>query len=196
MFIAGTCTQHRSEGTAVRRQQPKGPGGKRPAKRAASGTVDYGTLAEFRYQLRKFLAFSETAAQQSGLTPQQHQALLAIKGFSDSEPISVGELARFLLIRHHTAVELMDRMTKLGLLSRVVDADDGRRVLVKLTRKGEQKLRTLSKIHFEELASASPALTRILKSFQRAQLRWPVTLIPAMLCEDWSALALRAIVGD
>jgi DNA-binding MarR family transcriptional regulator len=180
----------------VRRQQRKAVVGKRPGKRAASRTVDYGTLAEFRYQLRKFLAFSEAAAQQSGLTPQQHQALLAIKGFSNSEPISVGDLARFLLIRHHTAVELMDRMTKLGLLSRIVDTEDGRRVLVKLTRKGEQKLRTLSKIHFEELTSASPALTRILKSFQRAQLHWPVTLIPAMLFEDWSAVALRAILGE
>jgi DNA-binding MarR family transcriptional regulator len=183
-------------GMGVQRQQRKAVVGKRPAKRDASRAVDYGTLAEFRYQLRKFLAFSETAAQESGLTPQQHQALLAIKGFSNSEPISVGDLARFLLIRHHTAVELMDRMTKLGLLSRVVDADDGRRVLVKLTGKGEQKLRTLSKIHFEELRSASPALARILKSFQRAQLRWPVTLIPAMLFDDWSVVALRSIFGD
>jgi DNA-binding MarR family transcriptional regulator len=153
----------------VRQQQRKAS--KRLAKREASRSVDYGTLAEFRYQLRKFLAFSEAAAQKAGLTPQQHQALLAIKGFSSPTPISVGDLARFLLIRHHTAVELMDRMTKLGLLSRAVDTDDGRRVLVKLTRKGEQKLRTLSKIHFEELRSASPALTGILKSFQRSQLR-------------------------
>jgi DNA-binding MarR family transcriptional regulator len=154
----------------VRRQQRKALVSKRPAG-DASRTVDYGTLAEFRYQLRKFLAFSEAAADRAGLTPQQHQALLAIKGFSSPGPISVGDLARFLLIRHHTAVELVDRMTKLGLSSRIVDDDDGRRVLVKLTRKGEQKLRTLSKIHFEELRSASPALTRILKSFQRAQLR-------------------------
>jgi DNA-binding MarR family transcriptional regulator len=155
----------------VRRQQRKTPVSKRPTKRDAARAVDYGALAEFRYQLRKFLAFSEAAAQKAGLTPQQHQALLAIKGFSSPAPISVGDLARFLLIRHHTAVELMDRMTKLGLLSRIVDADDGRRVLLKLTRKGEQKLRTLSKIHFEELGSASPALTRILRSFQRSQLR-------------------------
>jgi DNA-binding MarR family transcriptional regulator len=155
----------------VRRQQRKALVSKRPAKGDAPRTVDYGTLAEFRYQLRKFLAFSEAAADRAGLTPQQHQALLAVKGFSSPGPISVGDLARFLLIRHHTAVELVDRMTKLGLLSRIVDDDDGRRVLVKLTRKGEQKLRTLSKIHFEELRSASPALTRILKSFQRAQLR-------------------------
>jgi DNA-binding MarR family transcriptional regulator len=155
----------------VRRRQRKAQVSKRPTKRATSRAVDYVALAEFRYQLRKFLAFSEAAAQKAGLTPQQHQALLAIKGFSGPEPISVGDLARFLLIRHHTAVELMDRITKLGLLSRIVDADDGRRVLVKLTKKGEQKLRTLSKIHFEELRSESPALTRILKSFQRAQLR-------------------------
>lgn len=154
----------------MQRRQRKALGSKRPAKRDTARAVDYAALAEFRYQLRKFLAFSEAAAQKAGLTPQQHQALLAIKGFSSPAPISVGDLARFLLIRHHTAVELMDRMTKLGLLSRVVDADDGRRVLVKLTRKGEQKLRTLSKIHFEELQSASPALTRILKSFQRARL--------------------------
>ena len=155
----------------MRRQQRKAVVGKRATKRAASRTVDYGTLAEFRYQLRKFLAFSEAAADKAGLTPQQHQALLAIKGFSRHKPISVGDLARFLLIRHHTAVELMDRMTKLGLLSRAVDDEDGRRVLVKLTRKGEQKLRTLSKIHFEELGSASHGLTKILKSFQRTRLR-------------------------
>src|SRR3954466_5624406 len=158
-------------GHRLRGQRAKAVAGKRAAKRNGSPAVDYGTLAEFRFQLRKFLAFSETAAQKAGLTPQQHQALLAIKGFSAPEPTSVGDLARILLIRHHTAVELMDRMTKLGLLSRIVDAEDGRRVLVKLTRKGEQKLRTLSNIHFEELGSASPALTRILKAFQRAQLR-------------------------
>ena len=155
----------------MRRHQRKAAVSKRPAKRDTPRAVDYATLAEFRYQLRKFLAFSEAAARKAGLTPQQHQALLAIKGFSSPEPVSVGDLARFLLIRHHTAVELMDRMTKLGLLSRIVDDDDGRRVLVKLTRQGEQKLRTLSKIHFAELASVNPALTRILRSFQRFQLR-------------------------
>jgi DNA-binding MarR family transcriptional regulator len=155
----------------VRGQRGKAAAGKRPARRNASPAVDYGTLAEFRYQLRKFLAFSEAAAHKAGLTPQQHQALLATKGFSDPEPTSVGDLARILLIRHHTAVELMDRMTKLGLLSRTVDDNDGRRVLVKLTAKAERKLRTLSQIHFEELRAASPGLTRILKSFQRARSR-------------------------
>ena len=132
--------------------------------------VDYEALARFRYQLRRFLSFSEAAANEAGLTPQQHQALLAIKGFSSPDPISVGELAQFLFIRHHTAVELMDRMTKLGLLKRVVDDADSRRVLLKLTAEGELRLQTLSKIHFEELRSASPALALILKTFQ-----WPRT---------------------
>jgi DNA-binding MarR family transcriptional regulator len=158
-------------GHGVRGQRAKAVADRRPAKREVSLAVDYGALAQFRYQLRKFLAFSEAAAQKAGLTPQQHQALLAIKGFSDPGAISVGDLARVLLIKHHTAVELMDRMTKLGLLSRIVDDNDGRRVLLKLTARAEQKLRRLSKIHFEELTSASPGLTKILKSFQRSRSR-------------------------
>jgi DNA-binding MarR family transcriptional regulator len=145
--------------------------GRKRSKGHAFHPVDYEVLAQFRYQLRKFLSFSEAAANKAGLTPQQHQALLAIKGFSAAEPISVGDLAQFLLIRHHTAVELVDRITKLGLLKRIVDDNDSRRILVKLTRKGEQRLRTLSKIHFEELQSASPVLTKILRSFQRSQAR-------------------------
>ena len=144
---------------------------KQPVRRGTSPAVDFGALAEFRYQLRKFLAFSEDAAGKAGLTPQQYQALLAVKGFSTPEPVSMGDLARYLLIRHHSAVELVDRMTRLGLLCRTVDDSDARRVLVKLTAKGEQKLRTLAKIHFEELRSASPALSRILKAFRRAQSR-------------------------
>jgi DNA-binding MarR family transcriptional regulator len=139
-----------------------------PARRRASpASVDYQALARFRYQLRLFLAFSETAARKAGLTPQQHQALLAIKGFSGPAPASVGDLARFLLIRHHTAVELVNRMVKLGMLSRLVDGDDGRRVLVQLTKKGEQKLQELSRIHIEELRSVSPALGKILRALRR-----------------------------
>lgn len=137
----------------------------------ASPDVDYKALAEFRYQLRKFLSFSETAAHKAGLTPQHHQALLAIKGFSSAAPVSIGDLADFLLVRHHTAVELVDRMAKLGLVARNADDDDSRRIVVKLTRKGEQKLQTLSKIHFEELHAASPGLSRLLRSFRRAQER-------------------------
>src|SRR5262249_18511134 len=94
------------------------------AKRASNGrrgSVDYEPLARFRYELRKFQAFSASAADRAGLTTQQHQALLAVKGFSNGVPISVGDLAEYMLIRHHTAVELVDRMTRLKVLSRSVD---------------------------------------------------------------------------
>ena len=137
-----------------------------PSKGGAMREADYTALAQFRYQLRTFLAFSETAAQNAGLTPQQHQALLAIKGLAAPDGASVGDIARFLLIRHHTAVELVDRMAKLKLIGREADPQDARRVLVRLTAKGEQKLRSLSRIHLDELSAAAPALARILRSFR------------------------------
>jgi DNA-binding MarR family transcriptional regulator len=143
--------------------------GKRQTRRGASDGVDYEALAQFRYRLRKFLSFSEAAAQKVGLTPQQHQALLAIKGFSRTDSVSVGDLADLLLIRHHTAVELVDRMTKLGLLRRIADRADGRRILLQMTRKGEQKLRAISKVNFEELRAAAPAFSGLLRSFRRSQ---------------------------
>jgi DNA-binding MarR family transcriptional regulator len=127
---------------------------------------DYAALAQFRFQIRTFLAFSKAAAQKAGLTPQQHQALLAIKGFTGLEAASIGDVARFLLIRHHTAVGLMDRMANLSLIKRVVDPQDARRVLVKLTAKGEQKLRALSRVNLGELRAASPALKGILRTFR------------------------------
>lgn len=135
--------------------------------RASPGRVDYQALALFRYELRLFLAYREAGAQKAGLTPQQHQALLGIKGFSGPGPASIGDLARFLLIRHHTAVELVNRMTKLGLLSRAVDAEDGRRVLVQLTAKGERKLQALSRTHIEELQSVNRALGKFLRSVRQ-----------------------------
>ncbi|WP_225715847.1 MarR family winged helix-turn-helix transcriptional regulator [Bradyrhizobium semiaridum] len=135
------------------------------ATKRGAAAVDYEALARFRYQLRTFLAFSEEAARQAGLTPQQHQALLGIKGFVRPGPATVGDIARFLLIRHHSAVELVNRMVKLGLIGRVADPDDARRVRLKLTAKGEQKLQALSKKNIEELRrAASPALRRLLKS--------------------------------
>jgi DNA-binding MarR family transcriptional regulator len=179
--IVGAAKSDRTRGRWMPKSKARNLPKKRPKPELrAAGTrtsnqparnVDYEALARFRHQLRRFLSFSETAANKAGLTPQQHQALLAIKGFSSPDPISVGDLAQYLFIRHHTAVELMDRMTKLGLLKRVVDGDDSRRVLLKLTKKGELRLQTLSKMHFEELRSASPALTRILRTFQQSRTR-------------------------
>jgi DNA-binding MarR family transcriptional regulator len=131
--------------------------------------ADYAALAQFRYQIRSFLAFSEAAAHLQGLTPQQHQALLGIKGFVRPGPATVGDVARFLLIRHHSAGELINRMAKLGLVGRVTDPEDARRVHLRLTRKGEQKLQALSRKNLEELRrAASPALSRLLKSFRQS----------------------------
>ena len=136
------------------------------AQREPDDAVDYEALAQFRFELRKFQAFSTAAALQAGLTPQQHQALLTIRGFSTRDPLSIGDLADFLLIQPHTAVGLVDRMTKLELISRSIDAADGRRVLLKLTREGERRLRKLSKIHQDELAAIGPALARIVETFR------------------------------
>jgi DNA-binding MarR family transcriptional regulator len=134
--------------------------------RATADIVDYEALARLRYELRKFQAFSSAAATKAGLTPQQHQALLIIRGFSDPDPVSIGDLAKFLLIRHHTAVELVDRMTRLELISRVADGADARRVLIKLTREGERRLQKLSEIHLKELQAIGPTLAGMLKPFQ------------------------------
>jgi len=139
-------------------------------KAGASGTdpsVDYETLARFRYELRTFQAFSQLAAKRAGLTAQQHQALLAVRGFSGQGPVSIGDLARYLLIRHHTAVELVDRMTGLKILSRSIDRVDGRRVVLTLTKEGERRLQKLSKIHLEELRAIEPTLTALLRPFHR-----------------------------
>jgi DNA-binding MarR family transcriptional regulator len=141
----------------------------RPRKIAAAkrGAVDYETLARFRYELRQFLAFSEIEANRSGLSAQQYQALMAIRGFSIRESMSIGDLARYMLIRHHTAVELVDRMVKLKIVSRSTDPSDGRRVLLELTREGERRLRHLYRIHILELRTMGPTLTKMLKLFRR-----------------------------
>jgi DNA-binding MarR family transcriptional regulator len=98
---------------------------------------DYEALAGFRYALRHFLHFSQSAARAAGLTPQQHQALLAIKGNPFRDDVTVGELADHLLLRHHSVVELVNRLARLGLVHRKADPGDGRRVLVALTAKAE-----------------------------------------------------------
>ncbi|WFU18670.1 MarR family transcriptional regulator [Bradyrhizobium sp. CB3481] len=127
----------------------------------ALSTVDYEALARFRYQLRLFLAFSDMRAKIAGLTSQQYQALLAIKGFSSQKPMFVGELSRLLLVKHHTTVELVDRMVKLGLLRRMVDAQDKRRVLVTLTKRGQSLLHKVAAVHHAHLGSSSRMLRKV-----------------------------------
>ncbi len=123
---------------------------------------DYEALAEFRFTLRRFLAFSESAARVAGLRPQQHQALLAIKGFPERNRVTVSELAGRLMIRHHSAVELVDRLFRIGLISRGGDMADRRRIVISLTAKAERTLRTLSTAHLEEVRRLGPTLTGLL----------------------------------
>jgi DNA-binding MarR family transcriptional regulator len=124
---------------------------------------DYRALAEFRYQIRRFLRFSERAARHAGLEPQQHQLLLAIKGMPDSTRATIGELAERLQIQHHSTVELVDRLTRRGLVLRKRAGEDRREVIVQLTGKGDKVLRELSVHHRDELRSAGPALVEALR---------------------------------
>ena len=129
--------------------------------------AEYRALAEFRYALRQFLAFSETAAAQAGLTPAQHQALLAIKGMPEGQSgVSVGELARWLGVRHHSCVGLVERLGALGLVLKRADRHDKRRVVLKLTARAEGKLAALSAVHRDELRRRSGALGHLLAAIR------------------------------
>ena len=123
---------------------------------------DYRLLAEFRRLLRQFLVFSEQQALEVGLAPQQHQALLAIKGFGGRGRATVGGLAGRLLLRHHSAVGLVDRLCDLGLVLRRTDPRDRRRVLLSLTAKAERVLGGLSAVHLEEIRRLRPFLADLL----------------------------------
>jgi DNA-binding MarR family transcriptional regulator len=125
---------------------------------------DYRALSEFRYQSRRFLHFSEEAARAEGLEPQQHQLLLAIRGLGGDPGPTIGELAAHLIVRHHSAVGLVDRLADHGLVERVRGEDDKRQVRVQLTREGAAKLRRLSAVHREELRDSGPRLVEALRT--------------------------------
>ena len=122
--------------------------------------TEYQTLAEFRYQLRRFLRFSEQAARAAGLEPQQHQLLLALKGLPEGSKATISVLAERLQIAHHSTVELIDRLVERGYIQRCRDEADQRRVLVSLTPQGEEVLQNLSLAHRAELRSTGPALVQ------------------------------------
>lgn len=122
--------------------------------------ADYQALSDFRYLLRCFLEFSEKAARQAGIQPRQHQALLAIKAFE--QPVTIGLLAERLRIRHHSAVELVNRLADAGLVVRLQDKTDNRKVILRLTARAEAYLKELSAVHLDELSRIEPVLTRIL----------------------------------
>lgn len=145
-------------------------------KRVASGPVrrqlsqgDYQTLAEFRYLLRQFGAFSEDAARVAGLTAQQHQALLAIKGFPGRATATIGELAERLNLKHHSVVGLLDRLAGHGLIQRQHDKSDRRKVTIVLTSKAEELLLELSLAHRDELRRLAPLLRGLLEKVEQAE---------------------------
>jgi DNA-binding MarR family transcriptional regulator len=113
--------------------------------------AEYHALAQFRRALRSFLHFSEEAAYAAGLTPSQHQLLLAIRGADPDHPPTIGEVADWLKLRHHSTVELVNRAERSGLVSRIPDATDRRRQRLALTELGQAKLDALSTLHREEL---------------------------------------------
>jgi len=125
----------------------------------------YEALADFRYALRRFLAFSEQAAAVAGLTPQQYQALLAIKGARERDTLAIGDIAERLLVRHHTAVELVDRLQRNGFVARRRDKSDARRVTVKLSAKAERTMNGLAAAHLQELKGIRPVLEQLLGQF-------------------------------
>jgi DNA-binding MarR family transcriptional regulator len=123
---------------------------------------DYLALAAFRYQIRRFLHFSEEAARNEGLEPQQHQMLLAIHTADQNGGPTIGNLAEHLLIQHHSAVGLVDRLAVRGLVERMRGAEDRRQVRIRLTPAGNHKLRLLSAEHRDELRNSGPSLVAAL----------------------------------
>lgn len=126
----------------------------------------YEALAEFRYALRRFLRFSEEVAKTAGVTPQQHQALLAIKGFPGRDRITIGELAERLQILHHSAVGLANRLVAEDYVRRVPGKKDRRQVYLALTRRGETLLDKLTAVHREQLQRVGPQISLLLKSLR------------------------------
>jgi DNA-binding MarR family transcriptional regulator len=125
--------------------------------------IDFQALAEFRYQIRRFTHFSEQAARAAGIEPQQHQFLLAIKGLPLALRPTIRTLADRMQLQHHSAVELIDRLEKAGMVVRSRSDADRREVLIGLSAKGERLLRDLSLHHQEELRDSGPTLAQTLR---------------------------------
>jgi DNA-binding MarR family transcriptional regulator len=125
--------------------------------------AQYEALAEFRYALRRFIRFSEEAARAAGVTAQQYQALLAIRGFPARDKVTVGELAERLQLRHHSAVGLIDRLELEKLVARAPSGADRRQVFVELTDRGEELLENLASVHREQLKRIGPGIRQLLE---------------------------------
>jgi DNA-binding MarR family transcriptional regulator len=131
--------------------------------------AEYEALAAFRYSLRQFLSFSESAAASAGVTPRQYQALLAVKGFPGRDSATIGELAEQLQIAHHSAVGLVDRLETQNLIIRVACTEDRRQVYVTLTVRGAEVLDKLASAHKDELRRLGPRLNSIVFTLNRPE---------------------------
>jgi len=135
---------------------------------------DYENLLAFRASLRRFQHWSQTQARKVGLTPAQHQLLLAVKGHRGGQGPTIGDLAGYLLLRHHSTVELVDRAEASGLVGRWGDDHDGRITRVRLTADGESRLTKLAPAHLDELQNLAPVLDQLVARWKNS-----VTVDPA-----------------
>lgn len=145
-----------------------------PTQRAQMADSSYRQLLALRTGLRRFERWSERQAALVGLTPAQHQLLLAIRGHDDPRGPTIGEVADYLMLRHHSTVGLVDRADAAGLVTRQRDEADRRVVRLRLTRKGARRLERLVELHLEELRRLAPqlqALTEGLEPLDRASAR-------------------------
>lgn len=126
----------------------------------------YTDLLEFRTTLRMFERWSADQARQEGLTAAQHQLLLAVKGHPDRRGPTVSDVAGYMYVRHHSAVELIDRAAEAGLVERLRDEGDGRVVRLALTPEGSARLRALSEMHLEELLRLTPILEHLAEPYE------------------------------
>lgn len=122
---------------------------------------DYETLLGFRTALRRFLRWSEAEARAAGLTPAQHQLLLAVRGHPDPAGPTIGELSGYLVLRHHSVVELVDRAVAAGLVKRERDEADQRVVRLRLSADGERAIEDLTRLHVEEIRRLAPVLREL-----------------------------------
>ena len=129
---------------------------------------DYRRLLELRTGLRRFLHWSEGQAKAAGLTPAQHQLLLAIRGHGGDRGPTVGDVADYLLLRHHSAVGLVDRAERAGLVTRVPDPDRPSAVRLRLTEQGSRQLEALSELHLQELEHLAPTMHALWDALERA----------------------------
>jgi len=140
---------------------------KRAEKRFHLSTRDYARLAGFRHALRGFLRFSEAAAGQLGLTTQHYQAMLVLRGWPEGGRVTIADLAQQLLIKHNSAVGLVDRLAEEGLIAREPSSADRRKVELRLTPSGRKVLAKLAAMHRGELQRIGPFLRRLFSEISR-----------------------------